>query len=441
MKTESGIGVERRGEGLAWARASGAGAEKPDAAGEGAPAWRGADPATLALPTADLLFRAERIPSADPDEIAQIARNLMESESPLDPAEMVFSHEVLSSDAESSLVLAAAAPAAAVERLREDAGADPATVVRVDAAALGLVRNLAGRPEFAASGRQPVFAEEDGRLVLMLLENGRPALVRPAGSSRAASGPALASALRLALLEAEMARGPMDAAPALLVSASGSALLAAATAAASAAGRELRVVDAAALPPPAFGCARRTLEGAAFDLFPDSWRDQLAERRARKRAAFAFGGAAALWAALALFLFGWPSLLGSRIKARQARVDAAAPEEAAVQEVRDRIRIIDRYSDRTYSPLEVLREVSLALPEGVTLSGLTYDAARREASVECTAHSSQPAYEMSNRLKVSPLFARNDIVAGPTENKNLGRTTFTIRLLFAGGGEGEGGAP
>ena len=144
---------------------------------------------------------------------------------------------------------------------------------------------------------------------------------------------------------------------------------------------------------------------------------------------------------LALALFGWPSVLGSRIKARQARVDAAAPAEAAVQEVRDRIRIIDRYSDRTYSPLEVLREVSLAMPEGVTLARLSYDAARREASVECSALSSQPAYEMSNRLKVSPLFARNDIVAGPTENKGTGRTTFTIRLLFAGGADGEGGTP
>lgn len=441
MKTESGIGIERRGEGLAWARASGAGAERPDAAGEGAPAWRGADPATLAIPTADLLFRAERIPTSDPEEVAQAARLLMEAESPLDPAEMVFAHEILASDAEGALVLAAAAPVAAVERLREAAGADPAAVARVDAAALGLARNLAGRPEFAASGRQPVFAEEDGRLVLLLLENGRPALVRPAGSARAASGPALSSALRLALLEAEMARGPMDAAPALLVSSSGSALLAAATAAATAAGRELRIVDAAALPPAAFGCARRTLEGASFDLFPDGWRATLAERRARRRAGFAFGGAAALWVALALALFGWPSVLGSRIKARQARVDAAAPAEAAVQEIRDRIRIIDRYSDRTYSPLEVLREVSLAMPEGVTLARLSYDAARREASVECSALSSQPAYEMSNRLKVSPLFARNDIVAGPTENKGTGRTTFTIRLLFAGGADGEGGAP
>lgn len=439
MKSESGIGVQRRGEGLAWARASGAGAEGPDAAGEGAPAWRGAESATLALPTADLLFRAEHIPSSDSGEVAQAARLLLEAESPLDPSEMVFAHEVLSSDAEGTLVLAAAAPVAAVERLREAAGADPAAIARVDAAALGLARNLAGRPEFAASGRQPVFAEEDGRLVLMLFEDGRPALVRPAGSARTASGPALASALRLALLEAEMARGPMDAAPALLVSPSGSALLAAATAAATATGRELRVLDAAALPPAAFGCARRTLEGASFDLFPDAWRAALAERRSRRRAALALGGAAALWVVLALVLFGWPSLLGSRIQARQARVDAAAPAEAAVQEVRDRIRIIDRYSDRTYSPLEVLREVSLAMPEGVTLARLSYDAARREASVECSALSSQPAYEMSNRLKVSPLFARNDIVAGPTENKGTGRTTFTIRLLFAGGGE-EGGA-
>ena len=80
------------------------------------------------------------------------------------------------------------------------------------------------------------------------------------------------------------------------------------------------------------------------------------------------------------------------------------------------------------------------MPEGVTLARLSYDAARREASVECSALTSQPAYEMSNRLKASPLFARNDIVNGPTENKGTGRTTFTIRMLFAGG-EGEGGTP
>ena len=81
------------------------------------------------------------------------------------------------------------------------------------------------------------------------------------------------------------------------------------------------------------------------------------------------------------------------------------------------------------------------MPDGVTLTRLSYDAARREASVECSALSSSPAYEMSNRLKVSPLLARNDIVAGPTENKGTGRTTFTIRLAFAGGGEGEEGTP
>ena len=403
------------------------------------------DPVTLAIPTADLLFRAERIPSTDPDDVAQIARNLLETESPLDPAEMVFSHEILSSDAESSLVLAAAAPVAAVERVREAAGADPAEIARVDAAALGLVRALADKAgTLAPSGRQPVFADEEGRLVLIVLENGLPALVRSVGPSRTASGPALSSALRLALLEAEMARGPMDAAPALLVApgGGGAGLLGPATAAASAAGRELRTIDAASLATPAEGAARRTRDGAAFDLFPDEWRATLAERRARRRAAVAFGGAAALWLALALVLFGWPSWLGSRNRARQARVDAAAPAEAAVQEVRDRIRIIDRYSDRTYSPLEVLREVSLAMPDGVTLARLSYDAARREANVECTALSSQPAYEMSNRLKVSPLLARNDIVAGPTENKSIGRTTFTIRLAFAGGGEeGEGGAP
>ena len=80
------------------------------------------------------------------------------------------------------------------------------------------------------------------------------------------------------------------------------------------------------------------------------------------------------------------------------------------------------------------------MPEDVTLAQLRYDAARRQAEVDGVAHSSPPAYELSNRLRDSPLFARNDFVTGPSKNANTDRTTFTLRLLFAAA-EGEGDAP
>ena len=438
MKKDSTIGVVREGDGLSWARASRARPGEPAACGAGAPPG-GSEGLTLALSTSDVLFKALLVPTANPEEVAVIARNQMELEAPLEPERMVFAHETLRRQGEGTLVLAAAAPLDAVEAMREAAGADAARIVRVDAAALGFARALLASPAAAESGRQPVLFEEDGRLSLLLLEDRAPVLVRSLGAAASATAASLRAALRLALLQAEMDRGPAPAAP-LLLAAGGSALLAAATAAASASGRELRTAAPATLAPAAFGAALRTLEGSGFSLYPEAWTAALSDRRWRRTFALSAGAAAAVWLALALALFGWPALLSSRIKSLQAEAKRLEPAEAAVDEVRTRIAIIDRYSDRTYSPLEVLREVSLAMPEDVTLAQLRYDAARRQAEVDGVAHSSPPAYELSNRLRDSPLFARNDFVTGPSKNANTDRTTFTLRLLFAAA-EGEGDAP
>ena len=186
----------------------------------------------------------------------------------------------------------------------------------------------------------------------------------------------------------------------------------------------------------AFEAARRSVDGAACNLFPESWGGMLSDRKFKRRFAAGAAGALAAWLALVGVLFGWPAALSVREASLQKEVDRLSPEEAVVDQFRSRIRIIDRYSDRTWSPLEVLREVAVALPQGVTLTMFRQEAAKREALVEAAARSSAPAYEFSNRLKSSPLFSRNDIVAGPTENRNTGRTSFQLRLLFAEPGEG-----
>ncbi|MBQ7666704.1 MAG: hypothetical protein IJS46_01775, partial [Kiritimatiellae bacterium] len=190
----------------------------------------------------------------------------------------------------------------------------------------------------------------------------------------------------------------------------------------------------------ALAAARRTLGGAAqCNLFPEAWGGMLSERKFRARFVAGVAAAFVAWLALVGALFGWPAALGMHEKALAREVVRLEPEEEVVSRFRSRIRIIDRYSDRTWSPLEVLREVALALPQGVTLTMFRQDSGKREALVEAAARSSAPAYEFSNRLKESPLFARNDIVAGPTENRNTGRTTFQLRLAFADA-DGEGGA-
>ena len=448
MKKDSSIGVAGSGGALSWARATRAGGSSPAAAGSGPPPG-GAEGVTLLLPLKDAFCKAIRIPSADPDEIAVIARNMMEAEAPLDPAEMVFSHETLDvsppgADGEggSALVMAVSAPVSAVEALREGAGCDAGRVERVDAAPFALAAFAASAPGVSAEGRLPALFEEDGRVSLLVLDRGRPVVARDAGAAAAASAPQLALALRLALVQAEREAGPAQPAPLAVFAPEGSRLPEVAAAAAAALGAEC----AAPAPAPdagrlAFEAASRSLRGAPCNLFPESWGGMLSDRKYKRH--FAAGAAAALaaWLALVGALFGWPAVLSVRESALQKEVDRLSPEEAVVDQFRGRIRIIDRYSDRTWSPLEVLREVAVALPQGVTLTMFRQEAAKREALVEAAARSSAPAYEFSNRLKSSPLFSRNDIVAGPTENRNTGRTSFQLRLLFAEPGEDGGIAP
>lgn len=399
------------------------------------------DAITLVLPTADVFFRTERIPSADPDEIAAITENLMLTEAPLEPDEMVFSHETIATEhapvpageegsGDLSTVLAAAAPVAAAEKAREAAGVDPGRVARVDVAALALARALADA-SVPAAGVQPVLSVEDGRLTLMILSARRPVFVRSVCALRTAKPATVANAVRLAFVAAG-AEGPV--APMLLVAA-GEEL---ATLQTLAAPRECIPVDPGSLAAPAEAAAARTAAGCAFNLFPAAWSAALEDRSFRRRFMGGIVAGAVLWALLMLGLYGYPALLKARASSLSAESAKLAPASDAVNEIRERIRIIDRYSDRTYSALEILREAVLALPEGITLTGYRYDATRKEAFVDGATQSSPPAYEFDTVLKDSPLVSKTMFDVPPSLNRTTGKTTFTLHIWF---GPKEGAEP
>ncbi len=388
------------------------------------------DAATLVLSTADAIFLRMVIPSDDPEEIAGIAANQMEQEAPLDPSEMVFSHEVLGIEDGTATVLGAAASVAAVEALREAAGIDPGHIERVDVAACGLVRVLQEANALPAdAGIHPLLYVENGKLVLLILENGSLAMARPLATLETAKPQTIATAIRLALLHANAASAGN--AP-LLVLSDSPAVRSLGEETAKRLNRECRMIDPRSMPPAIAGATLRSIENAPLNLFPESWKTKLTDRTYRRRFFLAGAAGLVLWVVLTAVLYGWPLLLSAKEASLSGEVARLAPGEENVNEIRERIRIIDRYSDRTFSPLEVLREISLSLPDGLTLTAYRFDATRREATVEAsTPNGTLPAYEFSNRLKTSKLFKSDTFVSGPTESKNGERTTFTMRLEFA----------
>lgn len=392
--------------------------------------------ATFAIQTADIIFRCLKFPTIDHDEIASMAANQMEKDAPLPVEEMVGSFEILSSSEDASLVLCASAPIASVERLKKETGANLTQFERVDATALGLLRNLVDAKAVSGIRREAVLAEEGDRITLIVTDSAQPVLIRSAGLIRSINPQALVNTTRIAMIQTQIEHGASDLTHVICVSDSPN-VQSAVAAVATALGCPVKHLATHSLPPVAYGTALRSLDESGLNLFPESWREMLSERQFRKHFRTGMMIAAASWLLILIWFYGWPAIITQRIKSLNAEVARLAPAETAVNDIRNRIHIIDRYSDRTYSPMEALLEVAVNLPEGIELSSFRYNSVKHQISVEGRAKVSTIVYDFMNRLKTSKILGENKLVSGPTLNRNLGLTVFELSIEFKRPGQTE----
>jgi hypothetical protein len=79
-------------------------------------------------------------------------------------------------------------------------------------------------------------------------------------------------------------------------------------------------------------------------------------------------------------LFSGPLVYKQMTDRVRAASRAHAKAFKQVSDMRERVKLILAYTDRTYSPLELLRIVSERLPQGITLTGFNFPARRRRQS-------------------------------------------------------------
>ncbi len=161
-----------------------------------------------------------------------------------------------------------------------------------------------------------------------------------------------------------------------------------------------------ALPPLSLGVARRALDPprGRMDLTPP---EQVAQRRNRAGTRRVLAAAAALlvvWiggVAAAWGLLEWRGREVDRLEREVAELEAPADE---ARELLERVRSLEDYADRSRSALEAFREVAVHLPEGLTLTSLSY---RKGRGVTLRGQAPRPdaIYEYVSRLETSPMFA------------------------------------
>ena len=390
--------------------------------------------ACICLPSRLALFQHLSVPMADDDEVASMTSLQLEERKalPLPTEEMTIALETLERDGDEVKILAAAVATGRIDEIPSETGLSKDAIRRIDIGILAALCALRDDPQAAsafAPGRRMILLQEPPDWTLAVLDSGNPVLVRCIGRVGTDFRPLL-RAIRLSMIQAEAEQGLIatEAVPLLCVAPGPEEYWREPLA------HELgadvtwlsRETDALC----AEGAARRNADKESFNLVPNAWREELSEQRQRRGLLQTLVVGVALWILAAAALFLGPKFLDKAIASEERSLAALSPAISSVSNVQHRVRTIRTYMDRSLSPLEVLREVCLLLPDGVTLTSLRYRRDDARLVVAASAISTARVYDFKNGIDGSEMFVQSQLTNGPTTNTRTGSADFELTILL-----------
>jgi hypothetical protein len=389
----------------------------------------------VGLASADLLMRIVNLPNAPADELRAMAQLQLDKISPFPVEDMTFSLEVLTSGQDLSRVLMVAVRRAVADELKAQLARARLTPQRIDVAVMGWWTLLRDANEISANARHAHLIVQENGTDMLVADNGelmavRNFLPRHADASAENWSRDTAAEIQHALMAVELEHGPAAA----LV----------ATVWQSAAADELRTEDVVALcgaataqrslqelPPVSEGLARRAAgdNKALLDLIPDLWRVSDHETAVRRRIKKSALGLLALWVALMATVYG--GSLYEEKHVADLRVTQAQWTEPAneARDLRQRIRTMRTHLDQKRSFLECFREIVRLMPDGVTLSRVTFEK-NLHLEISGFADHVNQIYEYKTRIDESTLFPNSDL-KGPNLDPRTKKQNFVVKINFA----------
>lgn len=395
---------------------------------------------SLGVPTERVMLRVVDLPSVDPEEIEGMVELKVDRFSPFPSDRMVISHEVIREDAEQSRVLIAAAQRDYIQQqcgMFVQAGHPPH---RIDIEVLGWLYLIERQGILKAKGRELLLIMEPHGVELVVLEDGIPMLFRSLGSESDLLPAEFAQELAeethytLTAMEAEWGGADLNG---FMIWGHGAVNPAVTDALKEACGvsPSIHVLDE--LPDLSEGIAQRALlpDAEMLDLAPDEWHQQEASKALQKKLLKSVAAMFALWLVVVVIFSIFFSTRKSRIVALRERALALEGPASEVQLVIQKIDEMKQFSDRRYSAIECLREVSEVLPPGVDLTSFLYKKGK-EISLkgETSPTSVNLVYDFFNDMEESPLFEGIDKQQVMTSGSGAKqRARFTLKAYLPGG--------
>lgn len=392
--------------------------------------------ATIGVGSDHAILRVVNLPAADEEEISGMVELQIDKFSPFPIETLAISHEVLRSGEEDNLVLIAAVQESVVDEIEETLSTAGLFPGRVDATVMGWWQLISATGHVSATGWETIILLSDTSTELIVVSDGVPVSFRVISAAADLDGAQLVSELAnevdYTLMTLEREHGNIRECvvsiwhegdlPTSLVSGLEEARSC-----------EVQTFSLDELPPVTEGLARRSAgkDVACIDMTPAAWRSAEASMQFKKRMLGAVGAVLAVWL---LCLGGF--FAGLFIESRQLGVLREREKqwgEAAdqVKDMRDRVILIQRYTNQTYSALECLRAVCIAKTAGVEFSSYSY---RKSEGLKISGTATVPkrVYDFKDKLDETGLF--RETLLGPLRwNEKKRKQVFDLEIRLAGG--------
>ena len=393
---------------------------------------------TLGLSSEQILMRVVKLPAVPDEELSGMVQLQVDKHSPFPVENMVVSYEILEKGKDFYHVLIAAVKNDVVDQLGKllaSAGIFPS---RVDADVLGWSKLLKESNMVATTGRQIVILLADMTPEIIVFQDGLPIVFR----SLSGQGPLsndefameIAGETANTIMSIELEHGinkscslsiwyddnPPDKLEEFLR---------------QSCPYDLSLRSIKELPPVSEGFARRSADGGQLlDLTPLTWRVACGEKLFKQRMLITTGTLLGVWALCIIFFLGGLFYQQNKLQVLQAEYELTQKPAKDVMDMRRRVNIIRRYSDRTYSALECLREIVGIQPEGIDLTSFEYKRVSGPPTVTINALASavDSVYAFKNGLDGSKLFLKGTL-KGPVTQKD--KQAFQIDMKLPVGGE------
>ena len=406
----------------------------------------GTNEIVLSMPLSSLLVKVARTPIEERDSLSETAGQELGRVSPFPDETPVTGIETVAETDRDLVTMFAALPEAAAVDVGDALDEAKVRVVRTDITALGWLRNLWPRifsagPQAAAASRVVVLMDFDDGWDVVVLDDSAPSLLR--GLGRISDPSELCREVTLSLLQTESAGAPGE----IVVFSTREVDPDVVSRLGAFGPVRVERVDAADANWGVDGVARRTQEGAALDVTPLDWSELREETRFKRKLTVFFSVAAAGWAIAMAVLFGGPVVYDQLTERQKTICKRHAKPFKEVKDMRDKVRLVQQYSDHARGTLEMLKAVSDRMPEGVTLTSFNY---RRGEKLSLVGEADQPTavYNFKNALAGASIVSGESesddaaegeklfaevALTGPSKSRNGHK--FTIECLFESGEE------